>query len=412
MTGPDATPGRPTPAQPNPSKTHTGIGHWVRIGVAIALGGVILAPIALSSQDLYAWAAAPRGLALPGQWPLLVPIALDLAAAACIGMTIVAVWRRDRPGIFGVLVWVFALTSAYAQYTHGLAERAAGRAQDAWWAMPAFAVLGPMLLEVTLHRLRKWLRQDADEILTGAAGFGVRWLVAPWSTLSAWAASRREGIASASVSLRVVAERRAVRRLSDVEAVHYAFGALGVDDAHRARVWLGARGRSVAQAALDGALRARTERAAEAPVVRAQVRTQRAPAAPHSAPVRAVDAVRARNQRAARGWWTRAREAFYALYAARLDADGTEMPADDEMHAALALTSGVRPRDARARLRARYAEEHVSGARTVRAGVVLPSAIQGLITAHGARDLTAELRVATAAQDTSVRAPRATDDAI
>jgi len=87
------------------------------------------------------------------------------------------------------------------------------------------------------------------------------------------------------------------------------------------------------------------------------------------------------------------------------------MPADAEMHAALALTRGVRPRDARSRLRVRYAEEHVSGARTVRAGVVLPSAIQGLITAHGARDLTAELRVATA-QDAPRTAPRATDDAV
>lgn len=401
----------PPPQSPQPPAPAAHVGRWVRIGVAVALGGVILAPIALSSQDLYAWAAAPRGLALPGLWPLLVPIALDLAAAACIGMTIVAVWRRDRPGIFGVLVWVFALTSAYAQYTHGMAERAAGRAQDAWWAMPTFAMLGPALLEVTLHRLRKWLRQDANEILTGAAGFGVRWLVAPWSTLCAWAASRREGIASASMSLRFVAERRALCSLEDdVEAAHYAFSALGVDDAHRARVWLGARGRSVAHGALDAALRARIQRAVQTAPPRSARTSTRASATAESAPKRAPETARARSQRAAHGWWTPARETFYARYAARLDADGAELPADAEMGAALGVTSGGATRTARARLRVQYAEEYVSGARAVRPGVVLPSAVQGLITAHGARDLTAELRVATA-QDAPPRAPRGTDDA-
>ena len=221
--------------------------------VAAALGVVILAPIALSSQDLYAWAAAPRGLNLAFPWPLLVPVALDLAAAACIGMTIVAAWRRDRPGVFGILVWVFALTSAYAQYTHGIAERDAGRAQDAWWAMPAFALLGPLLLDVTLHRLRKWLRQDAEEILTGAAGFGVRWLVAPWSTLSAWAVSRREGIATAPAALRFVADRKTLKHLTGVEAVHYAFGATATTDSHTARVWLAARGVRATQSAIDTA---------------------------------------------------------------------------------------------------------------------------------------------------------------
>jgi hypothetical protein len=36
-----------------------------------------------------------------------------------------------------------------------------GRAQDAWWAKPAFALLGPLQLEVTLRRIRRWARQDA-----------------------------------------------------------------------------------------------------------------------------------------------------------------------------------------------------------------------------------------------------------
>jgi hypothetical protein len=225
--------------------------------VAVLLGVVLLAPITLSSQDLYAWAAAPRGLGLPPPvWPLLVPASLDVAAATCIAMTVVATWRRDRPGVFAALVWVFACASVYAQYTHGLAERAAGRAQDAWWAMPMFAALGPLLLEVTLHRLRRWARQDADELLWGAAGFGVRWLVAPWSTASAWAASRRFGIRSAPAALRWVADRSVVRALRGrpAEAVLYALGDAEVNgDLHAARVWLADRGVHVTQTALTEA---------------------------------------------------------------------------------------------------------------------------------------------------------------
>jgi hypothetical protein len=219
--------------------------------VATALGAVIAAPIALSSQDLYRWAAAPRGLGLTWPWPLFVPIALDLAAAACIGMTVVAAWRRDRPGVFGLLVWVFAATSAYAQYEHGIAERDAGRAQDAWWAMPAFALLGPLLLEVTLHRLRRWLRADAREVLTGAAGFGVRWLVAPWSTLAAWAASRREGISDAWEAITWTRDRRTVRTLPQAEALAYALSVSGGRDLLAARRWLADRGVRVNQRAVD-----------------------------------------------------------------------------------------------------------------------------------------------------------------
>jgi hypothetical protein len=225
--------------------------------VAVLLAVVLLAPITLSSQDLYAWASAPRGLGLPPPvWPLLVPVSLDVAAATCIAMTVVATWRRDRPGVFAALVWVFACASVYAQYTHGLAERAAGRAQDAWWAMPMFAALGPLLLEVTLHRLRRWARQDADELLLGAAGFGVRWLVAPWSTASAWAASRRWGIRSAPAALRWVADRTAVRALRGrpTEAVLYALGDPDVHgDLHTARVWLADRGVHVTHTALTEA---------------------------------------------------------------------------------------------------------------------------------------------------------------
>ncbi len=227
----------------------------VLAGVSVALGFVILAPLALSGQDLYRWASSANGLNLDQPWPWFVPVALDLAAAACIGMTIVAVWRRERAGAFGLLVWGFGLVSAYGQSRHGVAERAAGRAQDLWWAMPAFAVLGPLLLEITLNKIRLWARKDAGEQHNGAAGFGKRWIpgVAFRETLSAWAASRREGIAKADEAIQFVRDRKAVAGMSAVEACRYAFGALGTREAHAARVWLSARHVSVTQADLDAA---------------------------------------------------------------------------------------------------------------------------------------------------------------
>ncbi len=241
-----------TPTADDTPRTTTAM-RRVLTGVSAALGIVILAPLALSGQDLYQWAQAPAGLNLSQPWPWFVPVALDLAAAACIGMTIVAVWRRERAGLFGALVWVFALASAYGQYRHGLAEKAAGRAQDLWWAMPAFAVLGPLLLEVTLNKIRAWARKDAKEQHNGAAGFGKRWIpgVAFKETLAAWAASRREGIDRADDAIQFVRDRAAVKAMTGVEALHYAFGALRSTDTHAARVWLGARGVSVTQADID-----------------------------------------------------------------------------------------------------------------------------------------------------------------
>ena len=223
--------------------------------MSAALTTVLIAPVLLSSQDLYRWGASPTGLGLPNAWPLLVPVALDLAAVTCIGMTIVAAWRRERPGVFEALVWVFALTSAYAQYKHGIAARGAGGARDAWWAMPAFAVLGPVLLHVTLSTLRKWARQDAGEQHHGAAGFGTRWIpgVAFRETLAAWAASRREGISQAADAVAYVRERKALSTLSPVDQMHYAFGALGSYESHAARVWLAARGVVVDQDTIEAA---------------------------------------------------------------------------------------------------------------------------------------------------------------
>jgi hypothetical protein len=235
------------PPAPRPARVRALLG-----AVSCALALVILAPVLLSSQDLYAWGRA--GLGLPAGWAWLVPVALDAAASVCIGLTIAAAWRRERPGLFGLLVWVFAGTSAWAQYRHGLTVR--DTHPDAYWAFPAFALLGPTLLEVTLSRLRRWARQDQGEQATGAAGFGSRWIpgVAFRETLRAWAASRREGIAGWAESVAYVREQAALRGLAGPDSIRYAWQALGHRDVYPARVWLQARGVLVDQAAIDAAL--------------------------------------------------------------------------------------------------------------------------------------------------------------
>jgi len=224
--------------------------------VSSALGAVILAPLVLSGQDLYRWANSERGLDLNAAFAAFVPVSLDLAAVVCIGMVIIgAVRRRERPGLFGLLVWVFAGVSAYAQHSRGMAELKSGGAQDAFWFFPAIAVLGPLLLEVALHKLRRWARQDAGEQQHGAAGFGSRWLpgVAFRETIKAWAASRREGIPRWQDAVAYVREREALRQLGPVDAVRYAMDALRSPGPYDVRVWLQSRGVFAEQAALDEA---------------------------------------------------------------------------------------------------------------------------------------------------------------
>lgn len=231
----------------------TGRIRTAMIGVSVALALVIMAPVLLSSQDLYTWGRTGLGLS-PG-WAWLVPVALDCAAMVCIGMTIVAAWRRERPGVFELLVWVFAGSSAYAQYRNGMTPAVLAAAPDAHLAFPAFALLGPVLLHVVLSRLRRWARADSGEQLTGAAGFGARWLpgVAFGETLRAWAASRREGIDTAAASIAYVREVRALRGLAAPDAVRYAWAALGHREPYATLAWLQSRGRQVTPGDLDQA---------------------------------------------------------------------------------------------------------------------------------------------------------------
>ncbi|MEV0734080.1 DUF2637 domain-containing protein [Polymorphospora sp. NPDC050346] len=150
-----AAPAPPRPEHATVSRAAIGVLLTV---VAILLTVVILAPIALSSQDLIAWAGAPTGLNLPRPWPWLVFVALDAAAGVCVLLTVYCAWRGEPAGIFGLLVWCFAFGSAFANWRYATAP---GAAPDAWWFFPAMSLAGPVLLEAVLGRFRRWFQRDS-----------------------------------------------------------------------------------------------------------------------------------------------------------------------------------------------------------------------------------------------------------
>lgn len=215
--------------------------------VGVALTAVIAAPIALSSQHLYQWAKSPTGLNLDDPWAHGSYASLDLAALVCIGMTLVAAWRRERAFVFQLLVWIFAGTSAYGQHQFGTAEAKAGRALDAVWAMPAFALLGPLLLEVVLHTIRRWLRKDA-----GDHASPIRWLVAFGETRHAWVVRVRDGVTHTE-ALRRVRDMKLIKGLAPDDAIVFAQSATRSADPYRLRVWLADRGVTVTLADLEKA---------------------------------------------------------------------------------------------------------------------------------------------------------------
>jgi hypothetical protein len=222
------------------------------VGIGAALVAVIIAPIALSSQDLVKWGADPAGLGLSQTWAWLVFVALDLAAAVCVGMVTFSAYRGESAGIFHVLTWLFAGVSAFANYRHGLAVPA----RDAKIFFPLMSLLGPLLLETVLHRIRKWARAELRTAMTARPSFGWRWLpgVAFRETLAAWAAARRENIGRPEDAIALVREIRWLGQMTDADAIRYAWSALGTDhDEYQMRLWLQSRGRTVAQSAIDDA---------------------------------------------------------------------------------------------------------------------------------------------------------------
>lgn len=270
----------PTPSAPADGED-TGTAHGrgtaaraLAIAVGVALTFVIVAPIVLSSQHLIDWAHSDHGLGLSMKSAWLAFLALDMAAAACIGMTTYCAMRGESAGAYGVLVWAFAFGSAYSNHSGASAEAATHhRALDGVWFFPAMSLTGPLLLEVTLARVRRWARIAKEEQMSARPKFGVRWLpgIAFRETLRAWTAARREGITKAPDAVAFVREAAALAEMNDADAVAYAKSALRTDDAYKLRRWLTKRGRTVAQTALTPVTFTR-------PIVPAWAATPRTPA--------------------------------------------------------------------------------------------------------------------------------------
>jgi hypothetical protein len=169
--------------------------------VAVLLAGVIVAPIALSSQDIIDWAGSPTGLGLSGAWPWVTFFALDAAAAVCVCLVVYCASRGESAGIFGLLVWVFAAMSAFANYQH-----ASGlQARDAVWFFPAMSIAGPFLLEMVIRRIRKWVQEGTGQRARHSVSFGfARWVPgvgATRETYGAWRLARLDGINDAKQAI-------------------------------------------------------------------------------------------------------------------------------------------------------------------------------------------------------------------
>lgn len=165
--------------------------------VGVLLAGVIVAPIALSSQDIIAWAGSPIGLGLTGPWPMVTFLALDAAAAVCVGLVVYCAWRGESAGAFAWLVWAFAGMSAYANYSHSTTSAA----RDAAWFFPAMSIAGPFLLEIIVRRVRRWVQEGTGQRARHSVSFGLaRWLPgigALRETYGAWRLARLDGLTDA-----------------------------------------------------------------------------------------------------------------------------------------------------------------------------------------------------------------------
>ncbi|MBM0237135.1 hypothetical protein JNW88_08215 [Micromonospora sp. ATA32] len=212
----------PRPASPRPTPIATAMdnkaadhgdssptGKAARVGMrilliatAVLLAVVVTAPISLSAQDLVGWAESPTGLGLDHAWAVVVFIALDAAAGVCVMLSVYCAWRGEPAGGFGVAVWVFALTSAFANYQHGSRPGAPG---DAWWFFPAMSLLGPALLEMVTRKVREWVQRNDNRRGKRMPHFGWRrWIpgVGSWrDTYGAYRTANLLGIETVDLAI-------------------------------------------------------------------------------------------------------------------------------------------------------------------------------------------------------------------
>jgi hypothetical protein len=210
--------------------------------ICAALALVVASPTLLSSSDLRRWALDPHGLGMTNPaLALLVVLALDAAALVCVGMVTLSAFRGETANAFRLLTWTFAAGSAIANYRHGLSTPA----HDDEFFFPAMSIAGPLLLELTLERVRRWRNISTGTQLSARPRFGRRWVpgVAFRETLSAWQVAIRHDLARPADALDVVRQTRALRKLDRPAALTYARDHLG-DDAAPADIhaWLAIRG--------------------------------------------------------------------------------------------------------------------------------------------------------------------------
>jgi hypothetical protein len=209
--------------------------------IAVGLALVVLAPIALSSSHIYQWANSPTGLDLPPVLAVAAFVALDLVAITCVAMNVYASLRGDTAPVFVLLTWLFAGGSAWINYQSATTTPTPLDGQF----FASMSLAGPVMLEATLAKLRKWTRRDAGTAASQRPKFGDRWAVAPRETFRAWKAARREDISSPAEAIAFVREVEAIEGMDDTDSARYAVAALGSADEYEALRWLQSRGRVV-----------------------------------------------------------------------------------------------------------------------------------------------------------------------
>lgn len=220
--------------------------RWLDVATWLLLVVVAAPPVVSSGRNLYE--LGHRQLALPGHWALLVPLSVDAAALLCVFLTLRAVHAGQSAGMARGLVIAFAGMSAWLGYQ----EAALIGTQAARVFYPVMPVAAALLLDMVIRHRRRDALERLGALEPALPRFRVlRWFVAFNETRRAWAAGVRHGITDPAACLSLVREVDTVRGLAAVDAVHYAFRAVGVADEFAARAWLAERGAHVDQAALD-----------------------------------------------------------------------------------------------------------------------------------------------------------------
>lgn len=175
---------------PNPGPSD--LQRWAFVVTVATIGvlsvAVVAAPAALSFHSLADWSR--DRLALTGNWPYLVPVALDATAAAYAGLTFYASLRGESAGVARLMVWVAGVASAVANYRHGSTI-----SPDAAYFLAAMPLSAALLLDVILRRIRRTVLADAGTIEPALPRYrGMRWVIAPVWTYRAWRTALLDGI--------------------------------------------------------------------------------------------------------------------------------------------------------------------------------------------------------------------------